>query len=143
LRNGDDACMFVTGTLVNTAIKVVDLLKKENINIRLINISSPLEIENEIIKSAIETGLIYTLEDHNVKTGLGSIVAQKILEEEFTCPLVKFGVENYACSASADDVYKFMGLDVESLVKRILDSFVPRKDKGLSKLRPYSHRKDI
>ena len=119
LREGDQACMFVTGTLTNNAIKAVDLLKKENINIRLVNISSPLEIPSETIISATKTGTIFTLEDHNIKTGLGALIAQRMIEEQVLCPLIKFGVDNYSCSGSAEDVYKQMGLDVESLISKI------------------------
>jgi transketolase len=119
LREGDKGCLFVTGTLTNNAIKAVDKLKKDNINIRLINISSPLSIPSETIVSSAKTGVIFTLEDHNVKTGLGAIIAQKMIDVQAVCPLVKFGVENYACSGTADDVYRFMGLDVDSVVQRI------------------------
>jgi len=117
LRNGLKACMFVTGTLTNAAIKIIDELQQ---NICLINISSPLDIEDAIIKKAIDTGLIFTLEDHNVKTGLGSIIAQKIVKFNKACKLECFGVNDYACSGTADDVYAYCGLSPEIIKERIL-----------------------
>ena len=119
LRQGDHACMFVTGTLTNTAIKVVDELNKELISIRLINISSPLEINSDIITNAAKTGFIITLEDHNVYTGLGSIIANRMVEERVCCPLEKFGVDKYALSGASEDVYRFAQLDERKLVLMI------------------------
>lgn len=121
LREGSKACLFVTGTLCITAVKVVDYFKKQNIDIKLINISTPLDIERETIHAAVKTGLIFTLEDHNVKTGLAAIISQRMIEEQLVCSLVKFGVENYACSGTADDVYASMGLDFESIKNKILN----------------------
>jgi transketolase len=119
IREGKDACIFVMGALVNRAIQIADALKKDGINVRLVNISSPLEIDRAVIVEAAQTGLIVTIEDHNVKTGLGAIISQRIVEEGAFCPLVKYGVGRYACSGSADDVYRLMGLDFDTLLKNI------------------------
>ncbi|MCL2062993.1 MAG: transketolase family protein [Candidatus Cloacimonetes bacterium] len=138
LKDGNAGTLYVTGTLVNTAIKVVKRLSLEGLNLRLVNIPSPLEIDTEEILRAYKTGMIFTLEDHNVKTGLGDLIAQKIVEAIGTqsskkdteninpkrnFKLIKFGVENYAFSGSAEDVYKTMGLDEESLIARIKKEF--------------------
>ena len=122
LREGTQGTLFVTGTLVTTAIKAINELSEEGFDLGLCSIPTPLSFEADMLKNAIKTGIIFTLEDHNVKTGLGSLIAQKMVDEKLSCPLVKFGVENYACSGSADDVYKYMELDVESLKKRIKES---------------------
>jgi transketolase len=120
LRDGETATIFVCGGLTQTALKVVDELKTEGHDIRLINISSPLDIENEVIAEAVRTGMIFTLEDHNVKTGLGSVITQRVAELELTCRIVKMGVDKYAFSGAAEDVYASFGLDVDSVKSRIL-----------------------
>ena len=116
LRHGNSATMFVCGTLVNTAIKVVDELSKRGCEITLINVATPFDIEDEIVYNAVKTGMIYTLEDHNVKTGLGALLSIKMVELGVMCPVKKFGVNNYAVSGSAEDVYKWAGLDEMSLI---------------------------
>lgn len=115
LRNGQKATLLVTGTLTTTAVKLVDELKDEGIDIQLINISCPLSIERSVIESAVSTKHIFTLEDHNVNTGLACIVSNRMIEEKLYAPLTRFGVENYACSGSADGVYQKMGLDAHSV----------------------------
>jgi len=119
LREGSQACMFVTGTLVNEAIKVVDDLKMDFIDLRLIYTSSPLEIKTETIVAAAKTGYIFTLEDHNIYTGIGSMIANRLVEEQVVCPLEKFAVNHYGSSGSAEDVYRSMHLDFKNLTLKI------------------------
>jgi transketolase len=119
LRQGSKATIFVTGTITNTAIQVVDELREEGIDIQLINISCPLSIERKTLEQAVKTNLIFTVEDHNVNTGLGSIISDRMIEEQLYCQLIKYGVNNYACSGNAKDVYQLMGLDKNSLKNKI------------------------
>ena len=127
---GNDGSLFVTGSLNGTALKVVKKLKNEGINLSLINIPTPLQIDENVIIKACKTGIIFTLEDHNVKTGLGSLISQKIVEvltsqkikPNDVKPVHRFGIENYALSGSSADLYKSMQLDVDSIVERIRNS---------------------
>jgi len=119
LRQGDQATVFACGTLVNTAVKVVDELKQAGYNVMLVNISSPLAISDDIISQAIDTGHIFTIEDHSIYTGLGNIVALAMVKLQRVCPLHRFGVDKYACSGASEDVYAVFGLDKKSLVESI------------------------
>ena len=119
LREGNDASLFVTGTLAGNAVKISDKLKEDGINLKVVNFSCLSDIDIKAIKSASETGHIFTYEDHNVNSGLGSTIADKMLENDIFCKLTKFGVEDYAMSGKSTDVYKLCNLDVDSIVKRI------------------------
>ncbi len=121
IRRGDKGAIIVTGTLANTAVKVADSLKEKGINLQVWNISSPLEIDLIALKEAVQTGLIFTLEDHNANSGLGLSIAEAIVENQLKAKLVKFGVKNYAVSGSSDDVFRLCGLDEVTLEKKILD----------------------
>lgn len=120
-RNGDKAALLVTGTLANTAVKVADSLKNKGLNIQVWNISSPLMIDVHALKEAANTGLIFTLEDHNAKSGLGLSVAEALVENQLASKLVKLGVYDYAFSGSSDQVFQLCGLDQESIERKILD----------------------
>ncbi len=121
IRRGEKGAIIVTGTLANTAVKVADSLKEKGINLQVWNISSPLEIDLTALKEAVQTGLIFTLEDHNANSGLGLSIAEAIVENQLKAKLVKFGVNNYAVSGSSDDVFRLCGLDEVTLEKKILD----------------------
>ncbi len=119
LREGSHGAIFATGTLVSNAVAVADELKEQGINLQVWNISSPLAIDIDALKKASETKKIFTVEDHNVYSGLGLSIAEALVENQLTSKLVKFGVENYAISGKSDDVFKHCGLDISSLKHRI------------------------
>jgi len=83
------------------------------------NFSAPAEPDENALKKAAQTGIVFTYEDHNVHTGLGNSVADKLLRLGLTCKLIKFGVEDYAFSGNANDVFKACKLDIDSIVERI------------------------
>ena len=119
LRDGNDAALFVMGTLTPKAIEIANKLSAESINLQVWNISCPTKIDEDALKEAAKTGTIFTYEDHNVNTGLGNSVADKMMEMQLYCKLYKFGVEDYAVSGKSDAVFKFNKLDVESIIEKI------------------------
>jgi len=119
LRNGDDAALFVMGTVTGRAVEVADKLAEEGISLQIWNISCPIDLDKDALTKAAATGNVFTYEDHNVHTGLGNSIADKMMQMELTCKFTKFGVEDYAFSGSSDDVFKACRLDVDSIIERI------------------------
>ncbi len=119
LREGNDAALFVMGTLTPKAIEIADKLSIENINLQVWNISCPTKIDENALKEAARTGTIFTYEDHNVNTGLGNCIADKMMEMGLSSKFYKFGVENYAVSGKSEVLFKYYKLDVESIIERI------------------------
>lgn len=115
LRDGDNAAILTMGTMVYRAIKAWEILKSRGISVKVINISCPLALDRDMLKEAVKTGLIITYEDHNVNTGLGSIVAEAIAEEGMTVRLKKLGVTYYGASGESEELFKMYRLDEESL----------------------------
>nr|MDK2851487.1 transketolase [Candidatus Cloacimonadota bacterium] len=119
LRPGDQGTVFVTGTPVGRALKAVDALREEGIFVELVYISSPLFIDFSLIQNAIKRGLIFTIEDHSIHGGLGTTIAEAIVEAEQKVKLVKIGVPDYSVSGDPVDLFKAAGMDTASLIKRI------------------------
>jgi len=119
LRDGNDAALFVMGTLTSKAVEIADKLSTENINLQVCNISCPTKIDEDALKEAARTGTIFTYEDHNVNTGLGNCLADKMMEMGLSSKLYKFGVENYAVSGKSEVLFKYYKLDVESIIEKI------------------------
>lgn len=126
LRDGDDGAIITMGTMVYRAIKAWEILKSRGISVKVINISCPLALDRELLKEASKTGLIITYEDHNVNTGLGSIVAEAIAEEGLTVRLKKLGVTYYGASGESEELFKMYGLDSESLANTIEEEIKKR-----------------
>ncbi len=119
LREGKKAALFVTGTPAPRAVKVIDLLASEGIDIQLWNMATPLSMDDIALQKAAKTGLIFTYEDHNSQTGMGAIITNRLNELNLFVPVIKFGVEDYACSGASDDVFKLCKLDEDSIYRRI------------------------
>nr|WP_290646679.1 transketolase [Kosmotoga sp.] len=119
IRTGEDATVVATGQVVSEAIKAADKLREEGIEISVLGVSCPLHASFGSVKEYLK-GKVLTIEDHNVKSGLGSILAEYFTVAGFLPKkFVKIGVSEYAVSGSKDFLYKLAGLDAESIAKRI------------------------
>ena len=82
LREGKDATIFFAGPIGINAVRAADALEKEGIHCRLISLYSIKPIDKEAIcKAARETGGIVVLEEHNIHGGVGSAVAEVLMDE--------------------------------------------------------------
>ena len=94
LKDGTDVTIIATGLMVEKALEAKEILEKDGINARVIDIHTIKPIDREIIvKAAKQTGAIVTCEEHNVIGGLGSAVAE-VLCEECPVPMERVGVKD-------------------------------------------------
>lgn len=93
LREGKDVAIFATGTMVAVTLQAADLLKGKGIAARVVDIHTIKPLDAEVIKKAAkETGLIVTVEEHNILGGLGAAVAEIVAEEGNAPRLVRIGL---------------------------------------------------
>lgn len=120
LKDGKDVTIVATGLMVNEARIAADILEKEGISARVINIHTIKPLDKDIIcKAAKETGVIVTAEEHSIIGGLGSAVADSVTE---CCPVpvVKVGVNDvFGHSGPAVDLLKEFGLSAENIVEKV------------------------
>jgi transketolase len=94
LCEGPDVTIISIGDMAYTALKAVDLLKKEGVSACLLDMPTLKPIDAAvIIKAAKYTGAIVTVEDHQIIGGLGSAVAE-VLGENFPVPLKRIGLKD-------------------------------------------------
>lgn len=118
LREGKDITIIATGLMVYEAIEAGKVLSANGIEADIINIHTIKPIDKEIIiESAKKTGLVLTVEEHSVIGGLGSAVAD-VLVENIPTKLIKIGVnDEYGYSGPAVDLLKKFGLSSENIIK--------------------------
>lgn len=124
LVKGNDVTIIATGIMVHKALVAARELKEENINTRVINISTIKPIDEEIIiKAAKETKGIVTVEEHSIIGGLGDRVSSVVCDN-YPTVVKKIGVKDtFGESGSPDDLMKKYGLTVENIketVKKII-----------------------
>lgn len=81
LGEGRDLTIMATGAEVKPALEAADLLRAEGTGVRVIDMHTLKPIDrDEIRAAAAETGAILTVEEHNVTGGLGSAVAEVLVD---------------------------------------------------------------
>ena len=82
--DGKDATIIASGIMVAKAVEAADILKEEGVNVRVLNMHTWKPIDEEAIINAVkETGVLVTAENHSTNGGLGSAVAEVVVEK---CP---------------------------------------------------------
>lgn len=119
LKEGNDVTLVATGIMVEAALEAAEMLAKEGINARVINIHTIKPIDREIlVNAAKETGAIVTAEEHNVVGGLGSAVAE-VLTEECPVPVLKVGVQDtFGESGKPNELLEAYGLTANNIVEK-------------------------
>ena len=94
LREGTDVTLITSGICVADACRAAELLAREGIQARVLDMFTIKPIDrNEIIRASQETGAVITIENHNILNGLGSAVAE-VLTEEAPCRMIRMGVQD-------------------------------------------------
>ena len=123
LRDGNDATIIACGIMVNEALIAADMLKEENINARVINMSTIKPIDTDlIIKAAKETKAIVTAEEHSVIGGLGSAVSEVVSESN---PIIvkKVGMNDcFGESGTPSELLEKYGLTAKNIVEKVKEA---------------------
>lgn len=118
-KQGTDVCIFAIGTAMHTALDASDILERKGISVMVVNLSTLSPIDSDlIVECAKSVGSVVTVEDHQVKGGLGSAV-EAVLAVAYPCRVMKIGMEGFAGGGSADDLYRKFGLDGVGIAERI------------------------
>lgn len=120
LKDGKDLTIIATGLCVSEALEAAQMLLKDGIDARVINIHTIKPLDEElVIKAAKETGKVVTVEEHSVIGGLGGAVAEALCEK---CPakLLRIGIEDtFGESGPAAELIEKYGLDAKGIYSKI------------------------
>lgn len=126
VRDGKDGAIITTGGMVYRAVQAWQRLKEKGVEVQVLNISCLSDLDIEAILKAARTGTVITYEDHHIQTGLGSLIANVLAEQGLSIRFRKMGITRYGSSGKPDDLYRMQGLDVESLVKAVMNEIKRR-----------------
>lgn len=117
LVEGADLTIIACGALVGPAIEGAKELAQAGISARVINMASIKPIDKDaIVKAAQETGAILTAEEHNVLGGLGSAVAEVVVQEA-PVPMAFVGVQDsFGESGTPKELMAKYGLTAKDIV---------------------------
>lgn len=118
LRDGDDITLIANGIMVAEALKAAEILARDGISAAVIDMFTLKPIDKEIIQQyAAKTGKIVTCENHSIHNGLGSAVAE-VLVEHTPVPMRRVGVkERYGQVGTQDFLQQEYGLTAEHILE--------------------------
>ncbi len=126
LKDGKDVTLMASGIMVERALKAADVLAEEGISAKVVNTHTwkPIDVDC-IVKCAKETGAIVTCENHNVYGGLGSAVAEVVVEN---CPVpmqmvgIKDEFGQVGKNAYLSEVYHITTEDIVAAAKKAVSN---------------------
>ncbi|MCD6370904.1 MAG: transketolase family protein [Thermoplasmata archaeon] len=125
LKDGDDITLIATGIEVSYALLAAERLEKDGISAAVVNMSTIKPIDKDlIIKYARKTGAIVTAEDHNIYNGLGSRVAE-VLVENYPVRMLRVGMpDKFGRSGKWNELLKYYEMDdagIYNAAKKLLE----------------------
>jgi len=116
LCDGSDVTIIANGTLTHRAISAAELLAAQGISARVLNMATVRPIDaHAIVTAAQDTGAILTCEEHTIFGGLGSAVAEVVVDES-PVPMKRLGVPGvFAPTGSANFLLDEFGMSCEGI----------------------------
>jgi transketolase len=104
--------------MVSHCLEAAEILAKEGIAARVVNISTIKPIDEELlVDCSLNTCGIVTAEEHSIIGGLGSAVTE-VLSEKNPTRIVRVGVQDkFGVSGSAPELLEYLGLKPGNIVK--------------------------
>lgn len=129
MRQGKDVTIITCGLMLSKSLEAAEMLAKEGIDARIINMLTVKPIDKDIIlKAASETGAIVTAEEHSIIGGLGSAVTE-VAAELAPVYIERVGTKDIfgqsGIPADLCQAYNLESPDIVTAVKKV----IAKKDK--------------
>lgn len=126
LREGRDAAIVANGVMVCRAIEAAERLAASGLDVRVVNMASVAPLDLEAIRSAADTGVIVTAEEHSVRGGLGGAVAEVVATSR-PCRLRILGFPGFLPTGSPEFLLERYGLTADGIASAVRETVEARK----------------
>jgi len=122
LRSGKQAAIIACGEMVRPSLSAAEILANNGYDVSVIDMHTIKPLDEAAIIEAAKTGLIVTVEEHSVKGGLGSAVAEVVCQK---CP-VKMRIlglpDETLYSGTNREVFAHYGLTAEGIARSVTEA---------------------
>jgi len=119
LRAGSDVTVIANGVLVHHALEAADRLGRDGISAAVVNMATVRPIDRDAVVRAAERGPIVTVEEHTVFGGLGSAVAEVVVDTR-PVRMKMLGVPGvFAPTGSAEFLLEHFGLTAPGIAAAV------------------------
>lgn len=120
LMDGEDATIISTGVMLADSLEAAEILTREGIKVRLLDMHTLKPIDEEaIISASKETGAIVTVEDSSIIGGLGGAVAEVVVENSMA-PLRRVGIKDrFGQSGTVEELKEEYEISARHIVQAV------------------------
>ena len=112
LRTGGEGLTLVcAGNVLAHALDAWNTLSKDGMRVDLVSVCAWSDLAEEDLAFLARHGLVVSVEDHNPKTGLGTLLQARFNDLGLPARVRKLGVTFYSSSGPAKELVRLMGLD--------------------------------
>ena len=120
LKKGSDVTLIATGHLVWEALQAAEEIKKQNIDVEVINIHTIKPLDNKIIIDSVKkTGCLVTAEEHNYIGGLGESISGMLSKKHPTPQEFVAVNDSFGESGSPNQLMEKYGLNQKTIIHKI------------------------
>ena len=118
LIDGDDGVVFACGLMVEVALAAAANLAHDGIKLSVVNLPTIKPLDEElVISQARRCGVVVTAENHTIIGGLGSAVAETLMEAGVHAGLARVGIKDtFAEGSSTPYLLQKYGLNAENVI---------------------------
>ena len=124
LRDGKDVAVLATGSMVKQALDAAGMLASDNVDCEVLSVPkiSPLDFECLFLHKPDK--LVVTVEEHRKNGGLGSRVADFLIENDYNSPFLRLGIDNdfFPHPGSYGYLLEQCGLTAEQIAGKIKEA---------------------
>ena len=121
LIENKEIVVIATGTMVNTALHVSEMLSEKKLEIGVVNARFVKPLDSGMIDSLLESAkLIVSLEENSLRGGIGQAIAGYLTEKAFEGRFQAIGLPGrWITHGTRNDLLKEVGLDERSIADKL------------------------
>lgn len=122
LRDGADVLLISCGEMTMRCLDAAEALEKDNIHAAVLHVPTIKPLDKEtILKEIKKSGrLVITAENHTVVGGLGSLVANLLVDEQVSAQLKKIALpDQYLAAGTLETLQNLYGVSTDAVIAQI------------------------
>lgn len=124
IKSGVHICIISTGIMVSRAVEIAEELERHSISACVVDMYKLKPVNKELLLDIIsETEKVVTLEEHLINGGVGSIVAEILVDAGISKPLKRIGIpdKHFFSYGSRQFLQSKCGLDAKTVTETVLN----------------------
>ena len=120
LAGSGNVILLAVGSMTARALETRDILEKLMIPVSVVNCSSVRPLDEGFLAGIPKDAKVFTMEEHMINGGFGSLITRTCLDHGWTAPLRCFGVNDiFIQHGDHEHLMKDAGLDAETMAEQI------------------------